>query len=241
VTLSCITTPQPLATLAGLGVVTVLVLPDPAPEGLVGQRVGIYADEKSAYRVLIHEDDPERRLWSSGSQVLTMPKFGNEDVWAHGNPFLPLPMGAVVASATLQAVLPVLAYDDELPTAWMPHIAPTYDGHWVVWHGPTDTEVPSTGRPSWRRTDLSDQLPYLSDIRPGMWCWILSDPAPTTTRCPACWGEGTVNDERPALLRPTSDTWRRGFGRIICPRCFERGSCEPIRVAGGPGVWRWTP
>lgn len=66
--------------------------------------------------------------------------------------------------------------------------------------------------------DISDQQPY-GYWEPGGWAWELTDPQPTTERCP--WWDGMVN------LGPH------------CPVCNGKGRCDPIPVKGRQGIWQW--
>lgn len=228
--MKAITVRQPLATLAGLGVVTVLVLPDPAPEGLVGQRVGIYANETEPESCCMGEWHARR----SGPDAWYV---YNSDGSIH-----PLPLGAVVASATLQAVLPVEDIDmpyDEIQTldqgvvVYMCSSSPGYLMHVNRFAAPTID------------VDLSDQLPYLPDsIRPGMWAYILSDPARCEDTCPSCFmrypDEFDMDHDR--RCPGGGPECSRLCPVPVCSTCKGSGSCEPIRVAGGPGpIFEWSP
>lgn len=79
---------------------------------------------------------------------------------------------------------------------------------------------------SWARRTISDQLPY-GYWEPGGWAWELTDPQPTTERCPWCAGRG---------FRAGGPMLRGG---PICPVCAGSGHCDPIPVKGRQGIWRW--
>ncbi|HEX9991610.1 MAG TPA: hypothetical protein VGB14_01650, partial [Acidimicrobiales bacterium] len=88
-----------------------------------------------------------------------------------------LPLGAVVAVATLADVVPIYDSATRLPVAWQRHIAPTADGRLWLWEGPSETENPTTGRPDWRRTDIADQRSF-GDYSEGRFAWLLEDVRP---------------------------------------------------------------
>lgn len=74
--------------------------------------------------------------------------------------------------------------------------------------------------------DIFDQLPY-GYWEPGGWAWELTDPQPTTERCPWCLTHPASDSGQP--LAPASD----------CPVCDGTGHCDPIPVKGRQGIWRW--
>jgi hypothetical protein len=84
-------------------------------------------------------------------------------------------------------------------------------GGGLLHHLPLSTDTPT----EW---DISDQQPY-GHWKPGGWAWELTDPQPTTERCP--WWDGMVN------LGPH------------CPVCNGKGRCDPIPVKGRQGIWQW--
>lgn len=53
---------------------------------------------------------------------------------------------------------------------------------------------------------------------------VLEDAAPTTTRCPRCWGAGYLGEP-----------WRNP-----CHVCEGEGSCAPIDARGALGLWTWS-
>lgn len=69
---------------------------------------------------------------------------------------------------------------------------------------------------------------HLGDFTPGRWGLLLEDIAPTTDRCPACWG-----DDQGWIRAP--GTPRR------CPVCPDDtpGRCGPIPARGRLGLWEW--
>lgn len=72
-------------------------------------------------------------------------------------------------------------------------------------------------------TVIEDQRP-LGDFAPGRYAWLLSDIAPTTERCPRCWGHGTVNE---------------GCWQVCCPVCERKTVCDPVPATGHQRLWEW--
>jgi activating signal cointegrator 1 len=71
---------------------------------------------------------------------------------------------------------------------------------------------------------------------PGRWAWRLEDIAPTTDRCPACWGSGATGKAR------CGDVYHQCTGScFVCPTCDGRLSCDPVPAKGGQRLWRWRP
>lgn len=99
----------------------------------------------------------------------------------------PLPLGAVVASAVLTDCVPIVGEDedldrDSLDRACIEHRPPGAMNA-GLWLWPVEDEGEDMAEPA----DVSRQLPY-GDYTPGRWALLLDDIAPTTERCPACWG-----------------------------------------------------
>lgn len=208
--MKAITLWQPWASAIALGYKTIETRSWSAPKALIGQRIAIHAAQR--YPAPFQGD----RI---GDFTFT------EDI----------PLGAIVASAVLTDCVPTLDVDDELPIAWMRHVAPIHRNELWLWNGPSFTYNASTGQPTWLHDVITDQLPY-GDFRPGRWAWLLDDIAPTTERCPACWGEGCFHEER---MHGGGDVADLITG--ICSVCDRDGVCDPIPVKGHQRVWEWTP
>ncbi len=104
-----------------------------------------------------------------------------------GQAALPLPLGAVVCTVTVDDALPIVVPMTDPPHD---HLTPTTDGHLMWWKF-----TPVMGQRRWsaasrhpmlnertvvggrRDPDLDPQLP-LGDFTPGRWGWLLSDPQP---------------------------------------------------------------
>lgn len=215
-----ITLHQPYATLMALGVKGPETRSWPAPPAAIGERLLIHA----AVRRPPGGGDPGR------SQPVGdwLPYRTERGAWrlehyAHGHPAvplggdLPLTFGAIVASGTLQACIPMVercSTNMEAP----PHLCAS--GGELLYHRPESDPFPDGST----EQILTDQRPY-GDYEAGRWAWLLAGVLPTTERCPACWG--TMDDE----VDP--DPW--------CPFCHGAGGCEPIPAKGYQRVWWWTP
>ena len=147
-----------------------------------------------------------------------------------------LPLGAVVATATLAECLPILAPDD--PTDRLPHVAASrHDPARLSIFRPTTEPHDTAGKvyehAAWEPTDISSQLP-LGNFDPGGWAWLLDDVAPTETRCPACAGSG-LYDGDDVVMEDPDEGWPR------CTVCDGAGKCSPVPAKGRQGLWEWTP
>lgn len=141
--------------------------------------------------------------------------------WTSGNTVgFDLPLGAIVAAATLADCVPMV---DEWPRMGTGNVlfVPTADD--LAYPGGSRAHVWLSGDP--KGQDVSDQLPY-GDFTPGRWAWVLEDVQPTEVRCPVCWGAG----ERYAA---------NGL-RVVCI-CGDAGHCSPVPAKGRLGLWEWQP
>jgi hypothetical protein len=129
-----------------------------------------------------------------------------------------LPLGAIVGSGTITESLPIVGV--MASTRGSQRRGIVANGARVVAYQSDDVDG------MWQETaDISDQLPY-GDWTPGRWAWRITEAAPTTERCPWCWGE----------------VWRRPLRRSpSCPVCDGPGRCDPIPATGKQGWWTWTP
>lgn len=145
---------------------------------------------------------------------------------------IPLPLGAVLATAQLVDCVPInpqVGHEHEEYDPPDDHIYTTVDGRALY-------RQQVIGDPSNPRnvvpTDLTDQLP-LGDFTAGRWAWILYDIASTQVRCPVCLGQ------HPDGL-PIAET---GFYRGLeaCPPCRGMGRRDPMPATGRLGLWDWDP
>ncbi len=186
----------------------------PAPASLIGQRIAIHASAKVPAPTRVGawttgRTGPGGAWMSAGAEVMSVR----------------LPLGVVVGSAVLAACLPIETPDSEIARAER-----------IVWTSGArdlkiarlDRRLEGTDQHPWiTEADVSDQLPY-GDFAPGRWAWILADAAPTTERCPWCWGG-------------RSEPWWSPIEAERCHVCNAEGRCAPIPAKGRQRVWNWTP
>lgn len=234
---------QPHATLFAIGVRTIETRSWPAPAGAVGERILIHAAAKDVEGRCAH--DGRRMDWHGDSW--SCPLCGDEwtpseDWWNYGADALrpPLPLGAIVASATLAACVPmienIVSFPDSAGDREESHLA--LDPEYSMRAHLQFTDPKGWG--GWAEpVDVTDQLPY-GDFEDGRWAWLLEDVKPTTERCPACWGSA-VRDipvvQVGGAYRDPSD--RRE--QRPCPTCSGSGRCDPVPAKGAQRIWRWTP
>lgn len=135
-----------------------------------------------------------------------------------------LPLGAVVASATLVDVVPILsgAPDEDWTT---PCLVP--DPNDMVLYDALLTNP----------RDVTAECPF-GDFTPGRFAWLLDDVARVEDRCPWCWpdedGMVQVGPNHRVPLRYVTPA-------EACPVCVRAGKCDPIPARGYQGLWEWTP
>lgn len=178
----------------------------PCPPALYGSRIAIHATKRKPYDDEVGDLRTLYRL------------LGGAD----------LPLGAVVGSATIEACYPIVR----------PALRATAE-HVGVWEdrdgcGAILYKFDRPGGDLVASDVISDQLPY-GDFTPGRYAWSLVDAAPTTERCPWCWGSGV----RPPYIGPDAPN---------CPVCrtdvftnFAAGRCDPIPARGRQRIWNWNP
>ena len=208
--MKAITLHQPWASLVAIGVKTILDTSWPAPKGLIGQRLLIHASVK----VPLTKDVGDWSVfYSEPHGVKVMREYGKLS-YRDGR-LSCLPLGAIVASATLTDCVPMVDTNDRKGLSPTLLICPS-----GLYRSDRDSSQPDY--------DRTDQLPY-GDFAPGRWAWLLDDVKPTTERCPACWGTGW---NRPVYLDG-------GFHQVNhpCKTCSHVGSCPPISWKGKQRVW----
>lgn len=185
----------------------------PAPAELIGQRIAIHA---STHRQTV-------RAILDHVRITGQPKSGTLDAATcavasdHlGGDLDAFPLGAVVGSAVLSACVPMVEDVDDL-TESIDCIELSGESAYL-WRAGEDE------RPE---RSVRDQLPF-GMFEPGRWAWLLADAAPTTERCPWCWGDG--------------DGRREGWPTVAhgCPVCSGAGRCEPIPARGRQRMWEWS-
>lgn len=161
--------------------------------------------------------DPEDGVWSDECKAVNDWALSLlRDEHAHGySRVAPLPLGAVVAVATYDEALPVVAPMTDPPSD---HLVPTSDGHLVWWKF-----TPVLGQRRWsaasrhpilnertvvggrRDPDLDPQLP-LGDFTPGRYGWMLSNPQRLTVPvpCPAVAPDGSRTNMQGVFRLPAA-------------------------------------
>lgn len=150
------------------------------------------------------------------------------DTTHHRASYKPLPLGAVVASATLIDCVPMEAL------RWSSDGPRNHRGETVV-----SVEHPWTHMLTARTGDLLEEVivhesqrPF-GDFSPGRFAWLLGDVKPTTERCPWCAGAGG---------RRETGTDHGDYGSYgPCPACNGATMCGPVPARGKQGLWEWTP
>lgn len=177
---------QPYATLAALGVKTIETR---GQNTHVRGRIAIHAAaRKPDVRGCQERWFGDLSLGETTDGAFALTDYDN--IETSQSTWIPLPLGAIVATANLVDSVPILEADDELIEAWRPHVAPIHSGAALwFWQGASVHENASTGRPVWRHQDITDQLPY-GDFRPGRWAWILDDVQPLAVPVPFKGGQG---------------------------------------------------
>jgi hypothetical protein len=157
---------------------------------------------------------------------------------------IPLPLSHIVGSAAVAACYPIAhrlrptalyGFDagrqgrwiDVAPVSGVLELVDRTKGHILHLDSPHNgaTLVTYSTRTPPLFQDISDQLPY-GDWSPGRYALELVDAAPTTERCPQCWGnKWMLCGERLCEHCPP------------CPACQGRGRCDPIPAPGHTGWW----
>lgn len=177
-----------------------------------------------------------------------------------------LPLGCILGSVTVTDAYPIIEWPytgADYPAIYDHHARvvhpPDADRDWVRWCRRNADGL--------RECSHHDEV-ALGDWTPGRWAWALTDPTPTTERCPWCDGAGWEPQAAPRTCsagcgcRWLSDPERGDcacdgdcFGSAwdhlpdgsdrpdltTCTLCDGVGSCGPIPVTGKQGVWRWQP
>lgn len=187
----------------------------PCPPAVIGERLAFHATQTEPWHALSQGDHIGKWRVKEDDDG-----FYGYPIDADAVPVTRLPLGAIVGSGVVTASLPIYPAPtgpDEPDHPWVGFLGPSSRilACWQV-----DKHFPPLL--SWR--DVSDQLPY-GDFTPGRFAWIIEDAAPTTERCPWCWGEG-----RPFAHR---------YEHEPCPVCRNHDGCDPIPARGRQRIWNW--
>lgn len=139
-----------------------------------------------------------------------------------GEPINPRPcrscdaLGAlIVATATATGVLPVMHRDTCQLSLTDEHVCLGWIAHPVV-------HVHDDG------FDDLDEYADALGLSPGQWVVTIEDWAPTTDRCPGCWGVGHGEP----VYRLSIEVG--GLDYLPCDACDGEESCPPVPVAAAP-------
>lgn len=157
-TVPALTLWQPWASLVAEGVKTIETRSWKAPDDLIGDTIAIHAAARKPRRHVPVGDWLPYRAGDTGPYRM--------ELYAQGVPGapqspVPLPLGAIVATARLEACLPMVSWNDPQQR----------NGEHRLFVGPGDLWQTRERGPA---RDISDQLPY-GDFAPGRWAWMLTD------------------------------------------------------------------
>jgi len=182
--MKAITLHQPWATLIALNVKRIETRSWRAPASLIGQRIAIHAGATRG--VVFNVLKAAARDLDSDAIALC------NALYALDIEPIDLPLGAIVATATLADCLPMVGPGRDVPDAWpiewpLIEVGDMRGNPLVLW--------PSDGAGSYEASDISDQLPY-GDFQPGRWAWMLADITPCDP-VPAKGKQGLWNWDAP--------------------------------------------
>jgi hypothetical protein len=183
-----------------------------APKALIGQRLYIHATKKPPG---FGHLGPWTYLTTKNADGI--PEAG---MFSAPGSLVRLPLGMILGSIRLDTCMPMVGRDE-------PRIHAYTTGALKV---ANLLHLFEDGRVS----NVEDQRPY-GLFEPGRWAWLLSDPQPTTERCPVCKGKGEVLEWFPNRFGNQSPTYG------ACHTCNGSRACAPIPVRGRQRVWRWQP
>lgn len=214
---------QPWATLIALGVKTIETRSWRAPQALIGQTIAIHAGKHEPALPL--DLGAWSVFYSPDRECYIMREFAS---YPDEGRCVDLPLGAIVATATLADCVPMVASSPDLPpypTGRVLEVSP-YGSLWLGLARPGQWSLSEINE------DLTDQSPY-GDFRPGRWAWLLTDVKPTTECCSndCARFDGNV----PGWTRGSSWDW------VPCGVCGGAMKCPPIPAKGKQGVWTWQP
>lgn len=167
--MKALTIRQPWATLIALGVKTIETRSWRAPKALIGQRIAIHAGATrgSVFNVLkaaVRDLDSDAIALCNALYALDIEPID-------------LPLGAIVATATLADCVPMVSWSPlNGPAAWAAHMIPCEGSERLLLLRDAEmgAEALRIDGPLPAEIDATDQLP-LGDFQPGRWAWMLTD------------------------------------------------------------------
>lgn len=198
--MKAVTLHQPWATLIALGHKHIETRSWTPPSSLIGETIAIHASSPRRWRNIAIGDEwifgkpmlPEGTPWSLYRMKTSKLGDWRTCVEAH-----PLPEMAIVATATLAAVLPMVEVGADPPTD---HLTIGV-GKMHLWryvgepHGNRRRWSPWNPKGDGTPTDVEDQRPF-GDYQPGRFAWMLEDVRPLELPVPAIGRQG-IWDWRP--------------------------------------------
>lgn len=166
--MKALTIRQPWASLIALGVKTIETRSWRAPQSLIGQTIAIHAGKWTprigAFAGPIHEGP------DGGYEYAMLRDRDGERPWKLWSPegWMTLPLGAVVATATLAGCLPMVDNDTGNNRPKQNRYVYMLDDEAMA------IDLTLTAE---RYTSITDQLPY-GDFAPGRWAWMLTNVQP---------------------------------------------------------------
>jgi len=186
----------------------------PCPPALIGQRIVFHATKQIPANEL---EVGEYACWNTTDGRSMLAETIGQDGYT-GEPIADLfgewlPLGAIVGSGRVVACYPIVGWGE-----W------PVDGY-SIWQVNPDLLVIAFG--PYVMADITSQAPY-GDFSPGRYAWLIEDAAPTTERCPWCWGRGWISAPRNLGADP------------YCTACKGFGRCDPIPARGHQRIWSWN-
>lgn len=180
--MKALTIRQPWASLIACGVKTIETRSWKAPASLIGSWFAIHA---AKWQPVPGEEYGTGWWWHwDVDEGIIVEQNPTSNRWSE----YPAPLGCVVATATLEACLPITDLDvvDGLAVVRPGLDVGWYDGPWLTLRRDGETLADDT--------DISEQLPY-GDFAPGRWAWMLTDIEPLAEPVPAKGKQGLWNWE----------------------------------------------
>ena len=139
--------------------------------------------------------------------------------------------GHIVGTATIAGCVPIVSHRQNIARfaarRWNPHIS-------LIKHGGQNAvgdlvSFLSEDNGFWECDVINDQQPW-GDWKPGRYAILLTDPQPTSSRCPIC-----LNGQDPTAVPHRGDLADCGHWPT-CPGCEGEWACDPIPASNQPGT-----
>lgn len=183
--MKALTIRQPWASLIALGVKHIETRSWRAPQSLIGQTIAIHAGKHEPHRCALgdwkafQEFGWELKCAARGGWMVEHFGSGMNAGLPGDDGRAPLPLGAIVATATLADCLPMIAEDDftvARQNGHDPYLIIVNPRRPASLYFPLLVTYVDPGGDSCG-VDVTDQLPY-GDFAPGRWAWMLTNVQP---------------------------------------------------------------